>query len=128
MSAQSATIVFTRDRGWVAIDTGERNPQIIKHWVSKYEAQSLDKKIRFYLTDASKFGVEIGQYSRLHMGLDKSHVDDWYQGYFKDLNKQISTRSLQDFGLARVLPENPSDRDSFVVEERGPGAFFKLLF
>lgn len=112
-------VVFTRDMGWVALDTNERRPQKIGHWMNKYQAQSVDKKMRFYLSDASKFGVNMGRYSRLQMGLDIARENDWYRGYFQDALQQLRAKNLQELGVRAIPPESSGDRDSFVVERRG---------
>lgn len=112
-------VVFTRDMGWVALDTNESRPQKIGHWMNKYEAQSIDKKMRFYLSDASKFGVNMSRYTRLQMGLDVARDNDWYRGYFQDALQQLRTKNLSELGVRAVPPEGNGDRDSFVVEKRG---------
>ncbi|MGZ3727506.1 MAG: hypothetical protein ACXWQQ_17095, partial [Pseudobdellovibrio sp.] len=57
-----ATVVYSRDRGWLAIDTNSSHPQTIEEWTQTYGPQSSDKKLRFYLTDASKFSVDLSKY------------------------------------------------------------------
>lgn len=113
------TVVFTRDMGWVVVDTNERRPQKIGDWMAKYEAQSTDKKMRFYLSDGSKFGVNMSQYTRLQMGLDLERNNDWYKGYFQDMLRQLRLKNLSELNVRSIPPEGPNDRDSFVLPPRG---------
>lgn len=119
-------VVFTRDMGWVALDTNERRPQKISHWISKYEAQSTDKKMRFYLSDASKFGVNMDRYTRVQMGLDLARENDWYKGYFQDMLRQLRLKTLSELGVHAIAPEGPRDRDTFVVEKRAVGVVGRI--
>lgn len=113
-----ATVVFTRDRGWMVIDANAHVPQTVDHWMMKFTNQSTDKKIRFYLSEAHKFGVDLGRYSRPQMGLTLARENDWYRGYFADMMKELRTSTLEMLGVKRVPPEGPNDRDSFVVQKK----------
>ncbi len=121
-------VVFTRDMGWVVMDTNERVPQRIGDWIAKYHAQSTDKKMRFYLSDASKFGVNMSKYTRLQMGLDLERNNDWYKGYFQDMLLQLRTKSLSELRVRAIPPEGRYDYDSFLGQKPGWILRFRRFF
>lgn len=122
-----ATVVFTRDKGWVVLDTNEAKPITVEEWMNSQISRSTDGQIRFYLTDAAKLGVDIGRYSRLQMGLDLPLDQDLYFGYFKDMIQLISKKPLSYFGLKAVTPEKDFDSKKENAEERRTRGFLENL-
>jgi hypothetical protein len=100
-----ATLAYTKEKGWVTIDTNEIKPEPVRDWVSVYSARSVDGRVRFYVTDPSKFNLDSGTYDRVELGLDLSPEEDWYRHYFVHLMKAMRSLSLSDLGL-RSLTEN----------------------
>ncbi|MFN3455559.1 MAG: protein-glutamine glutaminase family protein [Pseudobdellovibrio sp.] len=80
-----ATMVYNSEKGWMVIDSNFNNPITVKDWMSTYWNQSTDHKLRFYNTDPSKFGLSLGYYDAVNMGLNLSRDQDWYKHYFKDM-------------------------------------------
>ena len=99
-----ATVVYTKDRGWVTIDTNEVKPEPVKDWYASNSSRSIDKKARIYVTNASKFGVSIETYNKVQLGIKseegslgiKPNENDWYKGYFFDLLTSMRKISLED--------------------------------
>lgn len=98
-----ATVVYTNDKGWVAIDTNDYKPQTVSHWVQTYSSKSVDNKVRFYLTDAAKFSPDLARYDRVQLGLDLQQNNDAYRGYFKDMMDLLAEKSVESFGLKKLV-------------------------
>lgn len=92
-----ATMVYNKDYGWMVIDTFSYHPQPLAQWMSAIAKTSEDGKVRFYNTDASKFGLSLGKYSRFELGLDLSKDNDWYKNYFKDMMHELKKETRPSF-------------------------------
>lgn len=92
-----ATMAYNKDYGWIVIDSFSHHPQPLAKWMSAISKTSEDGKVRFYNTDASKFGLSLGKYSRFQMGLDLSKENDWYQNYFKDMMHELKKETRPRF-------------------------------
>lgn len=103
-----ATLAHVKDRGWMVIDSNYSEPLTLQAWFDKSNAQSTDNKLRIYITEPSKFGVDAGKYSRVQMGLDLSRETDWYQNYFGDMMRSIGPKTAEQLGLRRLPPESTS--------------------
>jgi hypothetical protein len=101
-----ADIVYVRGFGWMTLDSGVWKPQPLDHWISHHTDQSLDGKIRFYVTDASRFTPKFDKYSPVQMGLNIDRENDWYRHYFKDMMASFSTRTLEELGLSPIKPSD----------------------
>lgn len=99
-----ATLVFSREQGWVAVDTNHANPMPAKDWMAHYKAQNTDGKLKFYITEPEKFGIETVKYTRVNLGLGMNRESDWYQHYFVDMLKAVSTSSVESMGLPKLVP------------------------
>jgi hypothetical protein len=99
-----ATIVFSREQGWVVVDTNHANPLPVKDWMAHYKAQNSDGKLKFYITEPEKFGIETVKYTRVNLGLGMNRESDWYQHYFVDMLKAVSTSSVESMGLPKLVP------------------------
>lgn len=99
-----STIVYSREQGWVAVDTNHANPLPVKDWMAHYKAQNTDGKLKFYITEPEKFGIETVKYTRVNLGLGMNRESDWYQHYFVDMLKAVSTSSVESMGLPKLVP------------------------
>ncbi|MCM2354775.1 MAG: protein-glutamine glutaminase family protein [Pseudobdellovibrio sp.] len=99
-----ATMVYTK-KGWLVLDTNHGGPVSPQEWIATYSKMSIDGKLRFYSSDASKFAFMIGKYSRLQLGMDINQERDFYRGYFKDMMEWIRKRKLSEDGMVSVDKE-----------------------
>lgn len=94
-----ATIVYTKDRGWLVLDPNSSKTESVSQWMEIYSEMSTDSKLKFYVTHPSKFGVDSDKYSRKMLGLDSDVNNDWFSHYFKNLvaslKEQPTERLLQ---------------------------------
>lgn len=79
-----ATMAYTKTKGWLVVDDYVGQIVTVKEWTAYMETKSINGKLRFYNTDASKFGLSDGVYSRYELGLDLGNLD-YYKSYFKDM-------------------------------------------
>ncbi len=84
-----ATAVRDGAGEWRVIDPVVGSAVTPEVWFAKFEAMSVDKKLRLYVTNPEKFTFALGKYSRLQLGLNLSSQQDWYRGYFKDLMRSF---------------------------------------
>jgi hypothetical protein len=103
-----ATLAFVKDKGWMVIDPNLLEPQTLQAWYDRSNAQSTDKKMRIYITEPNKFGVDAGKYTRVQMGLDLNRETDWYKNYFVDMMKSIGQKTPESLGLRHVPPDKAS--------------------
>lgn len=123
-----STVVFSREQGWVAVDTNHANPLPVREWMAHYKAQNNDGKLKFYITEPEKFGIETVKYTRVNLGLGMSRDSDWYQHYFVDMLKAVSTSSLESMGLVKLVPsENKAEKSSSVPIKSPVGRFTQML-
>jgi len=94
-----ATMVYTQFQGWVVLDVNIGKPLSVPDWILFYLKNNLNEKIRFYITDANKFGPSVGRYDRVQLGLDSTREMDWYNHYFKDMIYSFKRESLEQLGL-----------------------------
>lgn len=108
-----ATAAYVQGKGWLVLDTNYDAPMKLETWFGKMQEQNrqMDRKLRLYVTEPNKFGLELGKYDRIQMGLDLNRENDWYQHYFVDMMNDLSSRSLADYGLQR-LPTDSAPRST----------------
>ncbi|AGH96710.1 hypothetical protein [Pseudobdellovibrio exovorus] len=108
-----ASAAYVNGKGWLVLDTNYDAPMKLETWFGKMQEQNrqMDRKLRLYVTEPNKFGLELGKYDRIQMGLDLNRENDWYQHYFVDMMNDLSSRSLADYGLQR-LPVDSASRPS----------------
>ena len=94
-----ATVVYTKEKGWVVVDSMYEKPQRLQDWAASQLSHSTDERARIYITTADKFSVDLGRYDRVNLGLTLSREEDWYQHYFVDQLKFIRENSLESLGL-----------------------------
>ena len=111
-----ATIVYTKEKGWVTIDTNESKPEPVRDWVQYYTSRSVDGKARLYVTDPAKLSINTGTYDRVQLGLTSSRESDWFKGYFVDLLASMKRVSLATLGV-KELERKPRD---YVAEPAPP--------
>ncbi len=97
-----ALSVFSKEEGWLVIDPLQLEPVTVAEWVQSMTDRSVDKKIVFYMTEASKFGPTLAGYQRGILGLDMKPADDWFKGYFVDLLKATREESLEALHLKKI--------------------------
>lgn len=97
-----ATMVYTKEKGWLVLDTNHGGPVTPQEWVATYSKMSTDGKLRFYSSDASKFSFMMGKYARIQMGLDLPQERDFYRNYFKDMMEWVRKRTLSEDGTVTV--------------------------
>jgi hypothetical protein len=71
--------------GWRVIDSLLPQSVTVREWFDHWKGDSLDGKLRLYITEAEKFAPTVSKYSRVQLGLDLTKSDDFYNHYFKDL-------------------------------------------
>lgn len=98
-----ATAVYTPN-GWMTVDPLTLKPEPLRHWFSRFEGQSTDGRVRFYATEAAKFGPTLGKYSRAQLGLDLKREEDWYRHFFPDMLETVRGADLEALGLMKVPP------------------------
>jgi hypothetical protein len=100
-----ATMAYVHEKGWMVIDTHLGKVVSVNEWVQEIGALNTDGLLRFYNTDASKFGLSLGKYSRLQMGLNLPTPEDWYRGYFKDMMSSLKeeTSEIQPSAIWQTL-------------------------
>ena len=99
-----ATMVYTRDNNWMAIDSNHSEPISVEMWMDHYSQYNAEKNLRFYITTPEKFSVNSGKYRRTQLGLDISRDVDWFFHYFKDMmtdEVQFKTEYTQ---LVKIKP------------------------
>ncbi|MES2857315.1 MAG: hypothetical protein V4692_15705 [Bdellovibrionota bacterium] len=92
---------------WLAIDNYPGQLLTVDEWLKHMQPQSVDKKLRIYITDAEKFvgGFGYDSVQLNHFGDYKKYAElprdrDWYSGFFKDmLNWFASKPDLSTVGL-----------------------------
>lgn len=99
-----ATAAYVKDKGWLVLDNNYDAPMKLDGWFKKMQDQNrnMDRKLRLYVTEPNKFGLEMGRYDRVQLGLDLTRETDWYQHYFVDMMNDLSRSSLADYGLQRL--------------------------
>jgi hypothetical protein len=105
-----ATAVYTPD-GWMTIDPLSFKPEPVRHWLSRFDGQSVDGRMRFYVTEASKFGPALGKYNRAQLGLDLKRDEDWYRHFFPDMLTTIREAKLETLGLHKLAPDASTPTD-----------------
>lgn len=121
-----ATITFTPEMGWVAIDTNHNTPITAEQWMTTYQKQSTDQKLRFYVTPAEKFSFEIGKYDRVQLGLDLQREQDWYQHYFVDLMRAV--RETDPVSLKIIHSKNMASDSAIGAQLTKAFAYLKRAF
>jgi hypothetical protein len=96
-----ATAVYTKEKGWVVLDTEFSYAITIEDWVNHSKAQNTNENFRFYVTPAEKFNFTLGKYTRIQMGLNLPAEQDWYKNYFVELLKSIREANLTELGLTK---------------------------
>ncbi len=100
-----STMVYTKEGGWLVIDPNYYMPQSFESWMQQYQQQSVDHRLRFYVTGAEKFGLYAGKYTPYLLGLVQPKDQDFFKGYFVDLLKAVRTETLESLNLRRVSAE-----------------------
>lgn len=102
-----ATAAYVKDRGWMVLDSNYSEPMSVQAWFGLMRDQNrdADQKLRLYVSEPNKFGVDSGKYSRVQMGLDLNRETDWYQHYFVDMMQTLAGRSPEQLGLRRLPPD-----------------------
>jgi hypothetical protein len=114
-------MVFTKEKGWVTIDTNEVKPQAIQSWSSTYFEKSIDKLLKLYITEPEKFGIETAKYNPVNLGFKLDRESDWYRHYFVDMLKAIKQETLESLGLKKLIPsENQIEVDKAYKPPRRP--------
>ncbi|MFN3454521.1 MAG: hypothetical protein ACK41T_06120 [Pseudobdellovibrio sp.] len=96
-----ATMAYTK-YGWVVLDLNTSKVMTITDWVTLYRGRDLTGKIRFYNTDPSKFGLDMGKYNPTNLGLNLDSHHDWYKNYFRDMMISLREENLEDQGLHQI--------------------------
>lgn len=121
-------LVFTKEKGWVTLDTNEIKPQAVRSWTDTYYDRSIDKLMKFYLTEPEKFGLETAKYNPINLGAKLSREKDWYQNYFVDMLKAVRTETLESLGLKKLVPsENQIEIENAYKPPRKPETFAQKL-
>jgi hypothetical protein len=97
-------MVYTKEQGWMTIDTGERKPQQVSSWMFTYLDNSVDGRVKFYITKPEKFGIETVKYNPVNLGFKLDRQSDWYHHYFVDMLASIRTETLEGLGLKKLVP------------------------
>ncbi|MES2801791.1 MAG: protein-glutamine glutaminase family protein [Bdellovibrionota bacterium] len=108
-----ATMAYTKRKGWLVLDTNHGAAVSLQEWVAAYSKMSTDGKLRFYTSDASKFGFKMGKYSRLYLGIDLNQERDYFRGYFKDMMEWVHKRKLSQDGIVS-LDKEPTEKNSIL--------------
>ena len=103
-----ATVAYSTEQGWLVIDNDLDEVTSVRKWTKQIKAGSADQKLRFYITDAEKFSVDLGAYSFLQMGLKLPWFEDVYGHYFVDMIQSLETSTLADLGLAKIAGSGPA--------------------
>lgn len=111
-----ATLAHTKEKGWVAIDSNSGHIQTAAEWMKQYAAFSVDGKVRFYVSEASRFGVFPERYNRDNLGLDMPKEQDFYKNYFVELMQSLKGKTLEDLGLPRIAKEPAVEGAEFAVQ------------
>ncbi len=102
-----STLAYVKGYGWMTLDTSVHKPQVIEHWFSHHRDLSLDEKMRFYVTDPSRFTVDLDKYHPVQMGLKLDRESDWYRHYFKDMVASIAGKNLEELNLSPIAAVEP---------------------
>lgn len=105
-----ATAAYVKDRGWMVLDSNYSEPMTVNAWFNEMREQNerADGKLRLYVSEPNRFGVDTGKYSRVQLGLDLNRETDWYQHYFVDMMETLAGRSPEQLGLRRLPPDEMS--------------------
>lgn len=79
-----ATMAYSKNNGWMVVDNYVGRLVTIQEWMDYLQTKSIDGKVRFYNSDASKF-IANDKYLRHNMGMDFPREFDWFKGYFFDM-------------------------------------------
>lgn len=112
-----ATMVYTRDNGWMVIDSNHHDPISVERWMENYSKYSPKKDLRFYISSPEKFSVNTGKYERSQLGLDISRDVDWFQHYFKDMMTDEVQFKTEYSKLIQIKPANKvTEAEKFSVK------------
>lgn len=119
-----ATAAYVKDHGWMVLDSNYSEPMSVSNWFREMSKQNetADRKLRLYVSEPNRFGVDTGKYSRVQMGLDLNRETDWYQHYFVDMMQTLAGRSPEQLGLRRLPPDEmpqPSAPTETNTQSRG---------
>lgn len=107
-----ATAVRTTDGKWTVIDNYVNRLVTVEEWAARMRKMSVDGKKTFFVTDASKFGPNVGKYNPRLLNLNVSKDRDFYRNYFTDLMTWFSSfesyKFAKKFGLTKVTGERIS--------------------
>ena len=107
-----ATAIYTKEKGWVTVDTLDSKPLAVQFWVASQLSHSTDERARIYVTSPDKFSADLGRYERIQLGLDLNREEDWYRHYFVDELRFIRENSLRSLGLKPLERPNGKQIDS----------------
>lgn len=103
---------------WFVIDPVYSSPNPGKsklpspeEWYQSFLPQNKNKDLRIYITEPEKFGVSAPKYNVTDLGLRLSSKQDFYRGFFKDLQAWFRSmnddKKLADFLGLSELPVKP---------------------
>lgn len=110
-------LVYSHE-GWLVLDANQLQVVKIENWVQKFSELSVDQRIRFYVTEAEKFGLYAGKYSRFLLGLDLSKEEDWFRHYFVDMLEATRRETLSELGLKKLTPKDDEPRAGLIRQIR----------
>lgn len=114
-------VVYTKEKGWVTLDTNEIKPLTVQSWASIYFDRSVDKLMKIYITEPEKFGLETAKYNPVNLGFKLDRESDWYKHYFVDMLASLRTSSVESLGLKKLVPsENQIQMDRAYKPPRQP--------
>jgi len=92
-----ATVIKNVEGGWWVIDPIFEAPISIEKWYSEMKKNDIDGKLRLYATEPSRLAaVGNGKYRKFEL------MDDYYNGYFKDLLQYYSLKSRKKLPVKSV--------------------------
>lgn len=105
-----ATMVYSESKGWLVLDTTLRTPVSPENWIQHFSNMNKDEKLRFYVSDASKFSVPLGKYSRVQLGIGMAKDQDFYLSYFTDMMQWMNQRKISKEAVVTEVREIPEKK------------------
>ncbi len=78
--------------GWWVVDNFTGRTMSLSQWIAHMYATSIDGNLRFYFSDAQKFGVSMGKYDPFQLGVYLPEERDVYRNYFRDIMDFFKTK------------------------------------
>lgn len=93
----------------MTIDHKEIKPESARHWLRNYWDPSTGERLRFYSAGATKFGVSLDKYHLIQRGVTLPVEKDVHHGYYRELMKDLSAKTLESLILSREAADENLD-------------------